>query len=136
MWVLNNLASSTGDTNQRLAAHGLEALHCRNAGGKEAAATYVRPLHNQEETLGPETVHRALVSYHERCPWHQITYTVSNQTLLEVFEGKPHLHIIDIGVIKGFQWPLFIDALVSRADGPPASLRFITIMGQRKPTLL
>ena len=53
---------------------------------------------------------------------------MSNQTLLEVFEGKPHLHIIDIGVIKGFQWPLFIDALVSRADGPPASLRIITII--------
>ena len=50
MWVLNNLASSTGDTNQRLAAHVLEALYCRNAGGKEAAATYVRPLHHQEET--------------------------------------------------------------------------------------
>lgn len=97
--------------------------------------TYARPLHHQEETLGPEAVHRALVSYHERCPWYHITYTVSNQTLLEVFEGKTHLHIIDIGVIKGFQWPLFIDALVSRAGGPPASLRITSIMEQRKPTL-
>lgn len=136
MWLLNDLASFTGDANQRLAAHGLKALCCRNTGGKEAAATYARPLHHQEETLGPEAIHGALVSYHERCPWHQITYTVSNQTLLEVFEGKTHLHIIDIGVIKGFQWPLFIDALVRRAGGPPASLRITTIMNQRKPILL
>ena len=47
-------------------------------------------------------------------------YTVSNQTLLEVFEGKTHLHIIDIGEIKGFQWHLFIDSLIlQRHFHPP-----------------
>lgn len=131
MWVLNDLASVTGDANQRLAAYGLKALYCRITGGKEAAATYVRPLHHQEETLGPKVVHRALVRFHERNPWHQMSYTMTSQTLLEVFAGKSHVHIIDIGVIKGMQWPIFIDSLVSRPGGPPALLRITTIMDKR-----
>jgi hypothetical protein len=48
-----------------------------------------------------------------------------------VFEGHTHLHVIDIGVSQGLQWPLLIDSLVSRDSGPPALLRITTIKEQR-----
>lgn len=130
MWVLNELASFTGDGNQRLAAYGLKALFCRITGGKEASATYIRPFHHQEKTLGPKAVHRALVTFHEFSAWHQVAYTVTNETLLEVFAGKSHLHIVDVGIIKGLQWPILIDALSNRPGGPPTKLRITTIRHQ------
>lgn len=130
MWVLNELASFTGDGNQRLAAYGLKALFCKITKGKEAAATWMRPFHHQEKTLGPKAVHRALVTFHEFNLFHQVAYTVTNETLLEVFAGKSHLHIIDVGIIKGLQWPILIDALANRQGGPPSKLRITTIRHQ------
>lgn len=130
MWVLNELASFTGDGNQRLAAYGLKALFCKITKGKEAAATWMRPFHHQEKTLGPKAVHRALVTFHEFNLFHQVAYTVTNETLLEVFAGKSHLHIIDVGVIKGLQWPILIDALSNRQGGPPSKLKITTIRHQ------
>ena len=130
MWVLNELASFTGDGNQRLAAYGLKALFCKITKGKEAAATWMRPFHHQEKTLGPKAVHRALVTFHEFNLFHQVAYTVTNETLLEIFAGKSHLHIIDVGIIKGLQWPILIDALANRQGGPPSKLRITTIRHQ------
>lgn len=136
MWVLNDLASVVGDANQRFAAYGLRALFCRITGRMEAAATFMRPRHKEQEvSLGPKTVHRALVKFHEYVPWHQHCYTVTSQTLLEVCAGKSRLHLIDIGAGKGIEWPIFIDALVSRSGGPPSILRMTMIRDLRREQL-
>lgn len=136
MWVLNDLASVSGDANQRFAAYGLRALFCRITGRMEAAATFMRPRHHdQEVSLGPKTVHRALVKFHEYVPWHQNCYSVTSHTLLEVCAGKSRLHLIDIGVGKGIEWPIFIDALVSRPGGPPSILRMTMIRDLRREEL-
>lgn len=132
MWVLNELGSITGDANERLAAYGLKALFCRITKGEEAQATWTRPLHHQEKTLGPKAVHKALVTFHEFNPWHQIAYTVTNDVLMDVFAEKSHLHIVDVGVIKGLQWPNLIDALSNRPGGPPMKLRITTIRHHNK----
>jgi hypothetical protein len=126
MWVLNELASFTGDGNERLAAYGLKALFCRITRGT-SEATYLRPFHHQEKQLGPKAIHKALVIFHELHPWHQISYTVTNEALMDAFMGKSHLHIVDIGVMKGLQWPTLIDALANRPGGPPTKLRITTL---------
>ncbi|KAG0586583.1 hypothetical protein KC19_2G101500 [Ceratodon purpureus] len=131
MWVLNELASFTGDGNERLAAYGLKALFCRITQGT-SEATYLRPFHHQEKQLGPKAVHKALVTFHEFNPWHQISYTVTNEALMDVFAGKNHLHIVDIGVMKGLQWPTLIDALANRPGGPPTKLRITTLRHHNK----
>lgn len=136
MWVLNDLASVVGDANQRFAAYGLRALFCRITGRMEAASTFLRPRHyDQEISFGPKTVHRALVKFHEYVPWHQICYTAACQILMEVCAGKARLHLIDIGAGKGIEWPIFIDALVSRPGGPPAILKITMIRDQRREEL-
>ena len=136
MWVLNDLASVVGDANQRLAAYGLRALFCRITGRMEAAATFLRPRHKEQEvSFGRKTVHRALVKFHEYVPWHQNCYAVTSQTLLEVCAGKSRLHLIDIGAGKGIEWPIFIDALVGRSGGPPSILRMTMIRDLRREEL-
>lgn len=126
MWVLNELASFTGDGNERMAAYGLKALFCRITQGT-SETTYLRPFHHQEKQLGPKAVHKALVTFHEFNPWHQTAYTVTNEALMDVFAGKSHLHIVDVGVMKGLQWPTLIDALANRPGGPPTKLRITTL---------
>lgn len=133
MWVLNDLASPQGDVNQRFAAYGLKALFCRITDNMEAIATFARPRHSEQEiSFGSDRVHRALVRFHDYVPWHQNCYTASSQTLLEVCAGKSRLHLIDVGASKGIEWPIFIDALVSRAGGPPSILRITMIRDVRR----
>jgi hypothetical protein len=133
MWVLNDLASVVGDVNQRYAAYGLRALYMRITNQMEAIQTFLRPRHHDQEIqYGPKMVHRALVKFHEHVPWHQACYAACSQTLLEVCAGKSRLHLIDIGAGKGIEWPIFIDALVSRAGGPPSILRITMIKDRRR----
>lgn len=133
MWLLNDLASVQGDVNQRFAAYGLRALYMRITNHMDAIKTFLRPRHyDQEIQFGPKMVHRALVKFHEHVPWHQNCYSTSSQTLLEVCAGKSRLHLIDIGAGKGIEWPIFIDALVSRAGGPPSILRITMIKDRRR----
>lgn len=136
MWVLNDLASVVGDVNQRFAAYGLRALFCRITGRMEVGTTFLRPRHHdQEVSYGPKNVHRALVKFHEYVPWHQNCYNTTCQTLLEVCAGKSRIHLVDIGAGKGIEWPIFIDALVSRSGGPPSILRITMIRDVRREEL-
>ncbi|KAJ7525782.1 hypothetical protein O6H91_17G066300 [Diphasiastrum complanatum] len=122
MWVLNDLASLAGDANQRLAAYGLKALFSRITGS--ASAYHQR---NPPSSLGPRAVNRALLKFHDVNPWHQLVYTVTNGVLLESFEGRNHIHVVDIGISQGTQWPTFIEALATRASGAPELLRLTMV---------
>lgn len=48
-----------------------------------------------------------------------MAYTVANSVMIDNFEGEDKIHVIDIGVSQGTQWPTFIEALATRASGPP-----------------
>jgi hypothetical protein len=132
LWVLNELSSTKGDGNERMAAYGAKALFSRITPGNVAESTYLKPFHSQEKKLGPKAVHKALVTYHEFNAWHSISYTVTNEALMDVFAGKSHLHIVDGGVMKGLQWPTLIDALANRPGGPPIKLRITTLRHHNK----
>ncbi|KAJ7541853.1 hypothetical protein O6H91_10G079600 [Diphasiastrum complanatum] len=121
MWVLNDLASLAGDANQRLAAYGLKALFSRITGSVTAASAYHQ--RNPPASLGPRAVNHALLKFHDVNPWHQLLYTATNGVLLESVEGKNRIHVVDIGISQGTQWPTFIEALATRASGPPELLR-------------
>ncbi|KAL0452826.1 UNVERIFIED_CONTAM: Scarecrow-like protein 14 [Sesamum latifolium] len=43
----------------------------------------------------------------------------SNKTIMNVAEKVTKLHIIDFGILYGFQWPCFLQRLSSRPGGPP-----------------
>ncbi|KAJ7525776.1 hypothetical protein O6H91_17G065800 [Diphasiastrum complanatum] len=125
MWVLNDLASLAGDANQRLAAYGLKALFSRITGSVTAASAYHQ--RNPSSSLGPRAVNRALLKFHDVNPWHQLVYTVSNGVLLESFEGRNRIHVVDIGISQGTQWPTFIEALATRTSGAPELLRLTMV---------
>ncbi|KAL0001765.1 hypothetical protein SO802_015546 [Lithocarpus litseifolius] len=127
MWVLNNVASSVGDPNQRLASWFLRALIsrasrvCPTAMNFNGSSTIPRRLMSVTELAG----------YVDLIPWHRFGFCASNSAILNAIQGFPRVHILDFSITHCMQWPTLIDTLAKRPEGPP-SLR-ITVPSSRPP---
>ncbi|XP_076932789.1 scarecrow-like protein 9 [Bidens hawaiensis] len=107
-------SSPFGDGTQRLAhcfATGLEArlagtgsqIHKALVGKKTCAADYIKAYH----------------LYMASSPFRKISNFASNRTIMDKAENATKVHIIDFGILYGFQWPTFIQRISSRKGGPP-----------------
>uniref|UniRef100_A0ACD5TFG5 Uncharacterized protein n=1 Tax=Avena sativa TaxID=4498 RepID=A0ACD5TFG5_AVESA len=119
MWVLNNIASSQGDPNQRLTSsllRGLVARACRTCGSPRGVGSTTAPL-----LLGRRAMSvTELADYVDLTPWHRFGFTASNSAILRAVAGRDAVHVVDLGVTRCMQWPTLIDALSKRPGGPPA----------------
>ncbi|KAK8698657.1 hypothetical protein V6N13_114768 [Hibiscus sabdariffa] len=125
MWVLNNVASSVGDTNQRLTSWFLRALISRASRVCPTAMNFNGGSMIQRRLM---TV-TELAGYVDLIPWHRYGFCVSNSAIFKAVEGCTKVHILDFSITHCMQWPTLIDALAKRPDGPP-SLR-ITVLSCR-----
>lgn len=107
-------ASPFGDGNQRLAhcfANGLEArlagtgsqIHRGLVSKKTSAADYIR----------------AYYLYIASSPFRKISNFASNRTIMNMAENATRIHIIDFGILYGFQWPTLLQRISQRKGGPP-----------------
>ncbi|CAL5420143.1 unnamed protein product [Camellia sinensis] len=107
-------SSPWGDGNQRLAhcfANGLEA---RLAGtGSQIYKAFVSRRTSAADYL------KAYHLYLASCPFRKISNFVSNRTITVKSKSAMRLHIIDFGILYGFQWPTFIQRIAARDGGPP-----------------
>ncbi|KAK8512722.1 hypothetical protein V6N13_090521 [Hibiscus sabdariffa] len=58
--------------------------------------------------------------FYETCPYLKFAHFTANQAILEAFEGKERVHVIDFSMNQGMQWPALMQALALRPGGPPA----------------
>ncbi|XP_052177335.1 scarecrow-like protein 32 [Diospyros lotus] len=127
MWVLNNVACSLGDPNQRLTSWFLRALISRASRVYPAAISF-----NGGSTLQTRSMSVIeLAGYVDLIPWHRFGFCASNSSILKAIEGCSRVHILDFSITYCMQWPTFIDALGKRQEGPP-SLR-ISVPSWRPP---
>ncbi|KAM3395413.1 scarecrow-like protein 32 [Capsicum galapagoense] len=116
MWVLNNLASSNGDPNQRLTSWFLRALIskasrvCPNATNFHGSSNLERRLMSVTELAG----------YVDLIPWHRFGFCASNSAIYKAIEGQTKVHILDFSITHCMQWPTLIDAIAKRPEGPPS----------------
>ncbi|KAK9055557.1 hypothetical protein SSX86_026641 [Deinandra increscens subsp. villosa] len=107
-------SSPFGDGTQRLAncfANGLEArlagtgsqIHKALVSRKTSAADYIKAYH----------------LYMASSPFRQVSNLASNKTIMDVSENAMRVHVIDFGILYGFQWPTFLQRISSREGGPP-----------------
>ncbi|KAL6953155.1 hypothetical protein U1Q18_047337 [Sarracenia purpurea var. burkii] len=108
--------SPSGDGPQRLAnvfANGLEA---RLAGtGSQIYAALASKRISAAEKL------KAYHLYLSACPFKKISILFANKMIadLAIKSPKRKLHIIDFGILYGFQWPILIQHLSNLPGGPP-----------------
>lgn len=128
LYVINELASLTGDANHRLAAHGLRALtHHLSSPGSSCASAGTTTF----ASTNPKFFTESLINFSDINPWFRIPNSIANSSILQILmeQNQPrNLHILDIGVSHGIQWPTLLEELTRRPGGPPPLVRitFIT----------
>ncbi|CAL0331763.1 unnamed protein product [Lupinus luteus] len=128
MWMLNELSSPYGDTDQKLASYFLQALFSRmNEAGDR---TYRSLTSASEKTCSFESTRKTVLKFQEVSPWTTFGHVASNGAILEALEGEPKLHIVDISNTYCTQWPTLFEALATRNDDTPF-LRLTTVVTTR-----
>ncbi|XP_048135392.1 scarecrow-like protein 14 isoform X2 [Rhodamnia argentea] len=107
-------SSPTGDGMQRMAHYFANGLEARLAGSGTRIYTGL-----MSKPTSAASVLKAYHLYLAACPFRKISNFFSNKTIMNVADNATSLHIIDFGILYGFQWPCLIKRLSSRPGGPP-----------------
>ncbi|KAF0895081.1 hypothetical protein E2562_006788 [Oryza meyeriana var. granulata] len=122
--LLRRVATPLGDSMQRVASYFADALAARlslspasaspspRASGA-AAATAPYPFPPSPETL---KIYQIL---YQACPYIKFAHFTANQAIFEAFHGEDRVHVVDLDILQGYQWPAFLQALAARPGGPP-----------------
>ncbi|XP_020104738.1 nodulation-signaling pathway 1 protein [Ananas comosus] len=144
-YVLDELASLSGDANHRVAFHGLRALSFRLFSSAAGASALRRPPSAAAATAvpcfattEPKLFRSALIKFHEVSPWFTLPNALANAAILQTLtldraQARP-LHVVDLGVSHGVQWPTLLEALTRRpGGGPQPPLVRLTVAGDSAP---
>nr|AYM54754.1 SHORT-ROOT protein-like [Cymbidium ensifolium] len=117
LWMLNELASPYGDCEQKVAFYFLQALFYKlTESGKRSYKTLVSAA---EKWHSFDSARKVILKFQEVSPWTTFGHVASNSAILEAFEGKSQLHIIDISNTYCTQWPTLLESLATRNDDTP-----------------
>lgn len=122
---LNRVVSVVGDSMQRVAAFFTEALTERLA-----ATLTNKPSTSNSTPFNPfppnnlEILKIYQILY-QACPYIKFAHFTANQAIFEAFEAEERVHVIDLDILQGYQWPAFMQALAARPGGAP----FLRITG-------
>lgn len=125
MWMLNELSSPYGDTDQKLAAYFLQALFSRMTDSGDR--NYRALASASEKSCSFESTRKMMLKFQEVSPWTTFGHVSCNGALIEALEGESKLHIIDISNTYCTQWPTLLEALATRTDDTP-HLRLTTVV--------
>ncbi|CAK9139160.1 unnamed protein product [Ilex paraguariensis] len=107
-------SSISGDGTERLAHYFAEALEARLAGtGTTLYTAFTTSRISAAEIL------KAYQLYITACPFKKMSIHFANKSIRKLAAGAARLHIIDFGILYGFQWPCLIQTLSERPGGPP-----------------
>lgn len=101
------LAASQAGPMRKVATCFAEALTCR--------IYKVCPSVPYDESVSDELQ----MHFYETCPYLKFAHFTANQAILEAFNGKKKVHVIDFSMKQGMQWPALMQALALRPEGPP-----------------
>ncbi|CAH8306295.1 unnamed protein product [Eruca vesicaria subsp. sativa] len=108
-------SSNTGDGIQRLAFYFADALEARITGIISPPLCTAFP----SSTTSMVDILKAYKLFVHVCPIYVADYFAANKSIYELALNSTKLHIIDFGVLYGFQWPCLLLALSKRPGGPP-----------------
>ena len=107
-------SSPSGDGSQRLAHCFANALEARLAGTGTQIYTVLA-----SKKVSAAAMLKAYELFLAACPYKKISAFFANHMILRVAEKAKVIHVIDFGILYGFQWPILIQRLSARPGGPP-----------------
>lgn len=133
LYVLHELASPTGDPNHRLAFHGLRALthQLSSSMSVTSASASTEAALVTFSSSEPRFFRKSLLNFNDHSPWFALPSNIANSSILQLLGDAPNksrnLHIVDIGVSHGAQWPTLLDSLSRSLVGPPPFVRLTIV---------
>ncbi|GAA0150856.1 hypothetical protein Leryth_004204 [Lithospermum erythrorhizon] len=132
---LNRVVTPLGDSMQRVAACFTDALSARLAAtltrksssssiSSSSSSSSKSPFIVPSPSNSPEVLKIYQILY-QACPYIKFAHFTANQAIFEAFEAEERVHVIDLDILQGYQWPAFMQALAARPGGPP----FLRITG-------
>ncbi|KAB2067461.1 hypothetical protein ES319_A09G228100v1 [Gossypium barbadense] len=112
---LSQLSTPFGTSAQRVAAYFSEAISARLVSsclGICGGLPSIPPSHTQKMVS-------AFQVFNGISPFVKFSHFTANQAIQEAFEREERVHIIDLDIMQGLQWPGLFHILASRPGGPP-----------------
>ncbi|CAH2060194.1 unnamed protein product [Thlaspi arvense] len=117
LFQIRQESSPLGDAAQRLAHCFANALEARLQGSTgPMIQTYYSALTSLKDTAA-DTL-KAYRVYLSSSPFVTLMYFFSLRMILDAAVNAEVLHIVDFGILYGFQWPMFIQYISNREDAP------------------
>ncbi|KAB5568246.1 hypothetical protein DKX38_002039 [Salix brachista] len=69
--------------------------------------------------INHKSVHGAFQVFNSASPFIKFAHFTSNQAILEAFQRRDSVHILDLDIMQGLQWPALFHILATRMEGPP-----------------
>ncbi|XP_077222645.1 protein SCARECROW-like [Tasmannia lanceolata] len=112
---ISELSTPFGSAAQRVAAYFSEAMSARLV---SSCLGIYSPL-----PIPPFSTTQKIVSafqvFNGISPFVKFSHFTANQAIQEAFEREERVHIIDLDIMQGLQWPGLFHILASRPGGPP-----------------
>ncbi|KAJ6369361.1 hypothetical protein OIU78_001681 [Salix suchowensis] len=113
---ISELSTPFGTSAQRVAAYFSEAMSARLVNSCLGIYTTL-PSMAQSHT---QKMASAFQVFNGIGPFVKFSHFTANQAIQEAFEREERVHIIDLDVMQGLQWPGLFQILASRPGGPPS----------------
>ncbi|CAI0539830.1 unnamed protein product [Linum tenue] len=110
-------SSPTGDGSQRLAHFFANGLEARLAGSSPQIPNFFSSISSNR--ISAADILKAYKTHLQACPFKKLSILFANKTIYHAAEHAATLHIVDFGIMFGFQWPILIQFLAMRPGGPP-----------------
>lgn len=134
---ISELSSPFGSSPERVAAYFAEALQARII--SSCLGTY-SPLTIKALTLArSQKICNALQSYNSISPLIKFSHFTANQAIFQALDGEDRVHVIDLDIMQGLQWPGLFHILASRSrkirsmriTGVGSSMELLEATGRR-----
>ncbi|OIV98525.1 hypothetical protein TanjilG_12111 [Lupinus angustifolius] len=110
---ISQLSTPFGTSAQRVAAYFSEAISAR------LVSSCLGIYATFPSTVVSHKVASAYQVFNGISPLVKFSHFTANQAIQEAFEREERVHIIDLDIMQGLQWPGLFHILASRPGGPP-----------------
>ncbi|KAK9289495.1 hypothetical protein L1049_007650 [Liquidambar formosana] len=110
---ISELSTPFGTSAQRVAAYFSEAMSARLVSSCLGIYATLQNVPHSQKMVSAFQVFNGI------SPFVKFSHFTANQAIQEAFEREERVHIIDLDIMQGLQWPGLFHILASRPGGPP-----------------